>query len=109
MCRDFADAYLSAEVIGTDLSPIQPLFVPPNCKFELDDAQAEWTYPPNTFDFVHISCLFGSISDWPALYAQIYKSVLTIRSARPPAWPVSHILLTISDARNQAAGSKISK
>lgn len=78
ICRDFADAYPSAEVIGTDLSPIQPLFVPSNVKFELDDAQLEWTYKPNTFDFVHIRCLFGSISDWPALYAQIYKSVRTI-------------------------------
>ncbi|KFY49355.1 hypothetical protein V496_10057 [Pseudogymnoascus sp. VKM F-4515 (FW-2607)] len=35
---DFADEFPSAEVIGTDLSPIQPLFVAPNCRFEIDDA-----------------------------------------------------------------------
>jgi hypothetical protein len=91
VCRDFADAYPSAEVIGTDLSPIQPLFVPPNCKFELDDAQLEWTYPENNFDFVHISCLFGSISDWPALYAQIYKSV-----PATPTCEISSACLTLS-------------
>ena len=41
---DFVDAYPSAMVIGTDLSPMRPYFVPPNVKFELDDAQLEWTY-----------------------------------------------------------------
>ncbi|KAK6812889.1 hypothetical protein RU639_011377 [Aspergillus parasiticus] len=28
---DFADQYQSSEVIGNDLSPIQPKWVPPNC------------------------------------------------------------------------------
>ncbi len=59
-----ADTYPSAEVIGTDISPIQPLWVPSNCKFHIDDAQLEWTYTPGTFDFVHIRALYGSISDW---------------------------------------------
>ncbi|EXA29949.1 hypothetical protein FOVG_18627 [Fusarium oxysporum f. sp. pisi HDV247] len=35
---DFADQYPNAEVIGTDLSPIQPDWVPPNVRFELEDA-----------------------------------------------------------------------
>jgi hypothetical protein len=47
--------------------------VPPNCQFELDNAQLEWTYTPNKFDFVHLRCLFGSIKDWPALYQEVYK------------------------------------
>lgn len=47
--------------------------MPPNCKFELDNAQLEWTYAPNRFDFVHLRCLFGSIKDWPALYREVYK------------------------------------
>ncbi|KAF5682476.1 mRNA 3 end-processing YTH1 [Fusarium circinatum] len=34
---DFADQYPNAEVIGTDLSPIQPDWVPPNVRFELED------------------------------------------------------------------------
>lgn len=31
---DFADEYPNATVIGTDLSPIQPTWVPPNVRFE---------------------------------------------------------------------------
>ena len=60
-------------VTGTDLSDIQPYFVPPNCKFELDDAQLEWTFAAKHFDFVHVRCLFGSIKDWPALYSEIFR------------------------------------
>lgn len=32
LIRDFADAHPEAEVIGTDISPIQPTWVPPNVK-----------------------------------------------------------------------------
>lgn len=54
MRSDFADAYPTAEVIGTDLSDTMPQFVPPNCRFELDDAELEWTFPLASFDYVHI-------------------------------------------------------
>jgi hypothetical protein len=70
---DFADEYPSATVIGTDLSPIQPTWVPPNVKFEIDDAQSEWTWSDNWFDFVHLRCLMGSIKDWPSLYSQAFR------------------------------------
>ena len=49
--------------------------MPPNCRFELDDAKLEWTYAADRFDFVHLRCLFGSIKDWPALYREVYKFV----------------------------------
>jgi len=42
----------SAVVIGSDLSPIQPSFVPANCKFEVDDAEDAWTYT-QSFDYIH--------------------------------------------------------
>lgn len=69
---DFADEYPKTTVLGTDLSPIQPSMVPPNCIFEVDDARDEWTYPNDYFDFIHIRSLFGSIGDWPELYKQAY-------------------------------------
>ncbi|KAL0936870.1 Trans-aconitate 2-methyltransferase 7 [Colletotrichum truncatum] len=69
---DFADEYPSAEVTGVDISPIQPGWVPPNCKFQIDDVEQPWTWPVNYFDFVHIRHLEASISDWPALYKQAY-------------------------------------
>lgn len=70
---DFADEYPSAEVIGTDLSPIQPAFVPPNLRFEIDDASEDWTFPEDHFDLIHIRALYGAISDWPKLYSQALK------------------------------------
>ncbi|KAL1866293.1 hypothetical protein VTK73DRAFT_4823 [Phialemonium thermophilum] len=77
---DFADQFPNAEVIGTDLSPIQPNWVPPNVKFELDDATQTWSWPDNTFDFVHLRYLFGAISDWNALFAEAY------RTCKPGGW-----------------------
>jgi trans-aconitate methyltransferase len=38
---DFADAHPSADVLGVDLSPIQPAWVPPNCRFTVDDCTSE--------------------------------------------------------------------
>ncbi|KAF4624687.1 hypothetical protein G7Y89_g13482 [Cudoniella acicularis] len=70
---EMADAYPSAYVIGTDLSPIQPLFVPPNCAFEIEDLNLSWTYPKNHFDFIHIRELFGSVTDWDEFFSQAYN------------------------------------
>ncbi|XEV01504.1 hypothetical protein FSHL1_006791 [Fusarium sambucinum] len=70
---DFADQYPNAEVIGTDLSPIQPSWVPPNVKFELEDATRDWTWSDNSFDFVHMRYLIGAIADWGALFKEAFR------------------------------------
>ncbi|EFX02118.1 methyltransferase type 11 [Grosmannia clavigera kw1407] len=70
---DVADQFPNAQVIGTDISPIQSIWVPPNAKFEIDDATQPWTWPDNAFDFVHIRFLVGAISDWDALFSQAYR------------------------------------
>jgi SAM-dependent methyltransferase len=73
---DFADEYPSALVIGTDLSPIQPNSVPPNCKFYVDDVESEWTFSPDeTFDFIHGRALAGSIVNFDLLYRRIYDNL----------------------------------
>lgn len=36
-----------------DLSPIQPKWVAPNVKFEIDDLEKDWTFKENYFDFIH--------------------------------------------------------
>jgi SAM-dependent methyltransferase len=64
-----------AEITGVDLSPIQPSFAPPNCKFEIDDVTSPWTFP-QPFDLINIRALYGSIADWPALYTQIYTNLI---------------------------------
>lgn len=51
---DFADEFPDAEVIGTDLSPIQPNSVPPNLRFYVDDVESDWGYRSDeAFDFIH--------------------------------------------------------
>ncbi|KAK2747892.1 hypothetical protein FQN55_004769 [Onygenales sp. PD_40] len=72
---DIADIYPSAQVIGTDLSPIQPGGIPDNVEFIVDDALQEWTFPKSSFDFIHIRCLGGSIPDWPRLLTQCYETI----------------------------------
>ncbi|KAF4460802.1 UMTA [Fusarium albosuccineum] len=70
---DMADLFPSAHVVGTDISPTQPSWVPPNVSFQIDDAQLDWTFEPESFDFIHIRALHGAINDWPKLYSQAYK------------------------------------
>ena len=73
---EIADEFPEATVIGTDLSPIQPAWVPPNCRFYVDDAEAQWTFPPEEhFDFIHGRGLAGSIAHWPNFYAQVYQNL----------------------------------
>jgi SAM-dependent methyltransferase len=70
---DIADEHPQAVVIGTDLSPIQPGWVPPNCMFYVDDAESDWTYQP--FDLIHGRSLGGSISDWPRFYHRCFDNL----------------------------------
>ncbi|KAM0234168.1 hypothetical protein ACHAPO_006549 [Fusarium lateritium] len=70
---DFGDQYPGAEVIGTDLSPCQPQWVPPNVRFEIEDASQTWTWEDGHFDFIHIRYLFGAITDWNHIFEQAYR------------------------------------
>ena len=45
------DAYPKAQVLGNDLTPIQPRWVPPNVRFEVEDVEADWAYAV-PFDFI---------------------------------------------------------
>ncbi|BCS27064.1 class I SAM-dependent methyltransferase [Aspergillus puulaauensis] len=77
---EFADQFQSAhQVIGNDLSPIQPSWVPPNVAFEVDDVEAEWPQRP-PFDFIHSRYMCGSIVDWPRLAQQAYDQL------KPGGW-----------------------
>ncbi|KAH6672676.1 S-adenosyl-L-methionine-dependent methyltransferase [Plectosphaerella plurivora] len=71
---DFGDEHPEAEVLGVDLSPIQPAFVPPNVSFQIDDVESEWTYN-SKFNFIFGRMLVGSISDWPAFIQRSYDNL----------------------------------
>ncbi|KAM5386936.1 hypothetical protein ACJZ2D_000229 [Fusarium nematophilum] len=77
---DFADEHPNASVTGTDLSPVQPTWVPPNLKFEIDDCTKPWTWDEGTHDYVHMRYLFGAIKDWTALFKDAFRVL------KPGAW-----------------------
>ncbi|KAI5810265.1 S-adenosyl-L-methionine-dependent methyltransferase [Peziza echinospora] len=79
---EMASKYEAAEVIGTDLSPIQPDWVPPNCRFEVKDAENDddWDFVESSFDFIHSRHLAMSIGDWPTYIDKIYKHL------KPGGW-----------------------
>ncbi|KAK4226499.1 hypothetical protein QBC38DRAFT_366292 [Podospora fimiseda] len=70
---EMGDEYPEAEVIGTDLSPIQPSFVPPNVRFFVEDSTEPWLYPPPKaqFDLIHTRI---TISCWSDMKTQIIQS-----------------------------------
>ncbi|KAJ5102056.1 hypothetical protein NUU61_004278 [Penicillium alfredii] len=71
---EMAEDYPHAEIIGTDLSPIQPNWAPPNCRFFIDDAESDWAFSPGeAFDYIHARSLGGGIGDWPRLLKQVYN------------------------------------
>ena len=73
---EMAEEFANATITGTDLSPIQPGWVPPNCKFYVDDFESSWQFSPEEhFDYVHGRGLSGSVADWPELFAQAYQNL----------------------------------
>ncbi|KAI1393036.1 S-adenosyl-L-methionine-dependent methyltransferase [Hypoxylon trugodes] len=72
---DFADDYPGAEVIGVDISPQKPQWIPPNLRFEVEDVTLPWTYQPNSFDYIHLRWLTGCVEDWNGFYREIYKAL----------------------------------
>jgi SAM-dependent methyltransferase len=70
---EFAQRYPEASVTGTDLSPIQPEYVPANCQFEIDDAEDEWVFS-RKFDFIHIRFVMTCFANPRFVIEQAYKA-----------------------------------
>lgn len=71
---EFANDFPSATVTGTDLSPVQPHHVPPNCRFYIEGAEAEW-FSGNTFDYIHAHMLIIGIKNWTRFFEQTFKQL----------------------------------
>ncbi|KAJ5392644.1 hypothetical protein N7509_008134 [Penicillium cosmopolitanum] len=70
---EVGDQFPGAEVIGVDLSPIQPGWVPPNVRFVIEDMnQSDWSFAEGSFDLIHIRCLAGCLDDWTAFLRRCY-------------------------------------
>lgn len=70
-----ADTYQSAQVIGVDIAPIQPSWVPPNCQFEILDIEEDWELAKNSFDLIHARELIVAVRDWDRLFRQSLESL----------------------------------
>ncbi|KAI7785136.1 methyltransferase domain-containing protein [Diaporthe eres] len=69
-----AKMYPDSNVIGTDLSLIQPEG-PPNCSFIKEDAELdEWTLPV-VFDYIHLRMIHTCFDDYRALFRKCYDNL----------------------------------
>lgn len=68
---EFADTHPSTLVIGTDLSPVQPENVPPNCRFYVENAEDDWTFD-TPFDFIHARMLVIGLRNWRRFFDQAF-------------------------------------
>lgn len=69
---DMADQYPEAEVIGIDLSLIQPKWIPKNLRFQISDFESEWTLGKDSFDLIHLRIGAGSVSNWLSLFRRAF-------------------------------------
>ncbi|KAL2259660.1 hypothetical protein VTK26DRAFT_6568 [Humicola hyalothermophila] len=71
---DMADRFPSGTHVGLDLNYTQPEFIPANVQFRQQDIESPWQdLQPGSWDLIHMRTLYGSIAQWPRLYAEIYR------------------------------------
>ncbi|KAN0092228.1 S-adenosyl-L-methionine-dependent methyltransferase [Hyaloscypha variabilis] len=79
-CMDMGDEYPDSTVLGIDLSPIQPIWVPPNVKFMVDDFESPWLHGDEYFDYVHARNIAPVTKDLPKVLSEAYRSI------KPGGW-----------------------
>ncbi|KAL2142528.1 hypothetical protein VTI28DRAFT_1085 [Corynascus sepedonium] len=77
---EMGDQFPAANILGVDLSPIQPEWVPPNVRFMVDDVESPWLHPRNYFDYIHSRHTVMAIKDWPKLMRRALEHL------RPGGW-----------------------
>ncbi|OBR08955.1 Methyltransferase [Colletotrichum higginsianum IMI 349063] len=74
-----------SEVVGVDLSPVQPGFTPPNVHYEIDDLEEEWSFS-RKFDYVHSMMMTGAFRDWHNFHQQAFESVIFDPNLNTGGW-----------------------
>ncbi|KAI6775362.1 hypothetical protein HG530_002120 [Fusarium avenaceum] len=77
---EMGEQFPSANVLGIDLSPIQPTWLPPNVHFMVDDVESTWLYPQDHFDYIHSRHTVQAIRDWPQLFGNALQHI------KPGGW-----------------------
>ena len=49
--------------------------MPANLRFEIEDCTIPWTFAPNSFDYIHLRFLLGSIDNWDALLQRAFEAL----------------------------------
>lgn len=71
---EVAKKYKRSEVVGIDISDIQPSVVPQNVEFILDDFNLEkYEEKSAQYDLIHGRDLYGSVLNWPGLIGKCFK------------------------------------
>lgn len=69
----------TVQLLSKDSTSILPeTWVPPNCRFEVDNALKKWEFKQSGhFDLIHLRDMFGSFADsqWDLLYSQPYANL----------------------------------
>ncbi|KAK1777495.1 S-adenosyl-L-methionine-dependent methyltransferase [Copromyces sp. CBS 386.78] len=76
---EMGEMFPSAKVVGVDLSPIQPVWIPPNVEFVVDDIEDEWVQDSD-FDFIHLRYVSIALKDNTALFRRIFENL------KPGGW-----------------------
>ncbi|KAI3320229.1 S-adenosyl-L-methionine-dependent methyltransferase [Xylariaceae sp. AK1471] len=63
---EMGDRYPNANILGIDLSPIQPTSVPPNVTFQIDDVEDTWVHDDD-YDFIHMREASGYMRSTPTV------------------------------------------
>jgi len=79
-----ADKYPSAIVDGIDFTPIQPVWIPANLRFIVDDIEHDWQIGTG-FDFIHLRQIFPVLHDPNKVLRQSFEYVCFFSSQRGPA------------------------
>ena len=98
------DLFPGANILGVDLSPIQPDWVPPGVKFMVDDVESSWVRPMDYYDYIHGRHTVMAIKDWPRLMSRVFEYVIL-----PSPLSYADVDVTSIDTSNQAAGSNSKK
>ncbi|RMJ08109.1 hypothetical protein BHE90_013177 [Fusarium euwallaceae] len=89
--QDMAENFPSARVIGTDLSPIQPHWTPPNVEFRVEDLEDEnrpWTRIYADADLIHIRALLQTLRKPRQLIQRSFDEL------RPGGWIEIHEVIS---------------
>lgn len=72
---EFAREYPNAQIVGTDISLIQPTeAIPANVKFEREDSEEEWVFDRN-FDFIHWRLMMTCFRDFKAMIQKVFDQL----------------------------------